>query len=112
MCWEDIKIARSTRTNFQEFIVGVTAVKLLGYDPKRFAIVFGNASAGNLTIGFNSAVQAGRGIIVSTSGITPIYRLILEGDMVRQEFWAISAVANNRITIVETQLAGIQDDPA
>lgn len=110
MCWEDIKIARSTRTTVTEFTVGTTAQKLLSYDPKRYAVVFSNPSAGNITIGFGSSLVAGRGLVIPTSGPAPIFRLVLEGDMVRQEFWAIGAVANNRITIVETQLAGIYDD--
>jgi len=105
MCMEDIRIARATRTKTYDLTINVGAVQVLAYNPKRFSLVFTNASASTIYIGTDSGIQAGRGFAV-TGTTNPVFiRLTLEGDLVRQAIWMNSTSANNRITVYETELA-------
>lgn len=110
MCWEDIKIVRSTRTTRTEFTIGATSTKLFGYNPKRFALMFSNSSSGTITVNSESPVVATRGFQITTTTPPLFLRLLLEGDAVRGDWYAIGSAAGLRVTVWETELAGLYDD--
>lgn len=104
MCMEDIRIARKTRFKSYDFDVGTATQLLLPYNPKRFALVFGNSSSGTITIGQNSSLSLGRGISCGTATPPVIFRLTLEGDLVRAPWYAFGTAAGLRISVYEVEL--------
>lgn len=104
MCMEDIRIARKTRFKSYDFDVGTTTQLLLPYNPKRFALVFGNASSGTVTIGQNSTMNTGRGIACTSTSAVCIFRLTLEGDLVRAPWYGLATAAGIRLTAYEVEL--------
>lgn len=104
MCMEDIRIARKTRFKSYDFDVGTGTQLLLPVNPKRFALVFGNSNSGTITIGQNSTMVLGRGIACTTTSPPIIFRLTLEGDLVRSQWYAFGSGAGLRFTVYEVEL--------
>lgn len=105
MCMEDIRIARKTRTRVIDLTLDTTAAQVLPYNPNRYALWIGNTSTGSAHFSLGTAPAQGRGITQGASAQPVFFRLVLEGDSVRQPLYAVASAAAVRITLVETELA-------
>jgi len=105
MCMEDIRIARATRTNIKVFTLAAGQNLILPYNPNRYALIVGNTSTGTVDITPDTAAAGGRAFRASTSSAPFIFRLVLEGDMVRYPWTAAPSAAGVVVTVIETELA-------
>lgn len=110
MCWQDIQIARSTRSRQINLTSVNTSFQVLPYNPLRFAIYFLTPETGTVTVGQTSAMQTGRGILCASASLPPWVNLVLHGDMVKQPWYAIGSAATARWGLIEVELAGMADD--
>jgi hypothetical protein len=102
---EDIRIARATRTNIKVLTLASGQNLILPYNPNRYALIVGNTSTGTVDITPDTAAAAGRAFRASTSSAPIIFRLVLEGDMVRFPWTATPSSVGVVVTVIETELA-------
>ena len=105
MCMEDIRIGRATRSTIRPLTLAAGQNVLVPYNPKRIAIQFGTASTGSVDITPGDTAGGGRAFRLSTTSQPHQFRLILDGDFVRNQWVAAPSVAGVIITVIETELA-------
>lgn len=77
--------------------VGVTAVQILGNNPRRLAWVFCNLSPNNIYLAFDNGVSATRGLWLAPSGGMISATLEDDFELVCYEVWAVASGANSSI---------------
>lgn len=96
---------RRTRTRRVTVSVQLTDTPLIPGDPNRLAITFVSGATNRYTLGFREAAVLDQGVTIYPA--TMPYTLTIEdhGDAVMGAWNAISAVAIQNVTVIETILA-------
>lgn len=107
MCLQDVQIGYATRHIQRNFTVGTTAQRILTHNPKRWAILWGNASAGTIFVSPDPAIVFGRGMALTAAMQAPFWNVTLHGDVVTEEIWAVGSAAGILLSLLEVEFAGL-----
>ena len=86
--------------------VGTSLVPVGSYARQRVAIGFSNAGANAIIVGFSSTITASGGYVVPAGGFLS-FTWFLDGELVMQDFFAISGTAAQTLYVCESVLIGI-----
>lgn len=84
--------------------VGTSAVAAGTQGAQRAAITFGNCGSNLIVLGFSSGVTATSGIPVPANGFVS-FNWYLDGELVMNQFYAISGAASQTLYICESVLS-------
>lgn len=101
---QDVLLNRATRSRYLHGTVGVTATRILPYDPYRWAIAFGQIQTGRVTWGTDSSVIDAQGIMLASGTGTIWLPFLGFGDLVRQEWWAVASAAGTNYSVFEVTI--------
>ena len=73
MCMEDVKIGRASSDRQTIVTVTTTPILLVGADEKRISVIISGSYGHRLTLGFDSSVSDGSGIVLFVGGATLIF---------------------------------------
>ena len=105
MCMDDIRIGRATRSTIRTLTLAAGQNVLVPYNQKRTAIQFGTTSTGTVDIFPGTTATAGAAFRSTTTSQPIQFRLVLDGDFVRNQWVGVPSAAGVVITVIESELA-------
>lgn len=104
MCWQDVRIARSTASNQVNRTTDTNVFLVAGPNPRRTALIILGLDAGTCHVSTNPAMVTGEGVHVSTTSAP--HRLLLSeyGGAVRDAWYGLASGAGNLLSLIEAQL--------
>jgi len=84
--------------------VGTTAVSAGSLGNQRVAVTFANAGSNIITVGLTPSVTSTSGFVVPTGGFLS-FTWFLDGELVMQQFYAISGAAAQTLYICESVMS-------